>query len=202
MAKKKRRTGSSVNVNLSEVESTRKVLPEGEYVVSVNDASVEQSNQGNDYIKFEFEVIEGEHKKAKLFHNCSLQPQALFNLKNVLEALGFEIPKKAFDLELSNLLGLECEVVVGHEVYDGKKKARIIEFINPSDEEDEDDEDEDDEEDLAEALENLSKRDLKAIAKEYEIEVSKDSSSKEIIEDLMDEVEEEDLWEALENPPF
>lgn len=88
---KKRRPSKAVKVDLSGVESSQKAIPEGEYVVSVNDASIESSSKGNDYIKFEFEVIEGSHKGAKLYHNCSLLPQSLFNLKNVLEALGFEI---------------------------------------------------------------------------------------------------------------
>lgn len=195
---KKRRSSKAVKVDLSGVESSQKAIPEGEYVVSVNDASIESSSKGNDYIKFEFEVIEGSYKGAKLYHNCSLLPQALFNLKNVLEALGFDIPTKAFDLDLSDLLGLECEVEVGHETYEGKKKARILEFINPEDEEDEDDEDED-EEGLEAALENLSKKELRALVKEFEVDIEKDSDKEDIIEALLEEVDEEDLEEAIED---
>lgn len=205
MARKKSSKGN-VKVDLSGVESSRKAIPEGNYTVSVNDAKIETSSKSSaDYIAFEFEVIEGDHKGAKLFHNCSLQPQALFNLKNVLEALGFTIPKKAFDLDLSELLGLECEVEVGHETYDGKKRARIVEFINPDEEdeddedEDEDDEDEDEVEEIEEALQELSKKDLKAIAKEFEVKVSKNDGKDEIIEALMEEVDEEDLEEAIED---
>lgn len=200
---KKRRSSKAVKVDLSGVESSQKAIPEGEYVVSVNDASIESSSKGNDYIKFEFEVIEGSHKGAKLYHNCSLLPQALFNLKNVLEALGFEIPTKAFDLDLSDLLGLECEVEVGHETYEGKKKARILEFINPedSDVEEDDDEggDEDEEEDLEAALENLSKKELRALVKEFEVDIESGSDKEDIIEALLEEVDEEDLEEAIED---
>lgn len=200
---KKRRSSKAVKVDLSGVESSQKAIPEGEYVVSVNDASIESSSKGNDYIKFEFEVIEGSHKGAKLYHNCSLLPQSLFNLKNVLEALGFEIPTKAFDLDLSDLLGLECEVEVGHETYEGKKKARILEFINPedSDVEEEDDEggDEDEEEDLEAALENLSKKELRALVKEFEVDIESGSDKEDIIEALLEEVDEEDLEEAIED---
>ena len=200
---KKRRSSKAVKVDLSGVESSQKAIPEGEYVVSVNDASIESSSKGNDYIKFEFEVIEGSHKGAKLYHNCSLLPQALFNLKNVLEALGFEIPTKAFDLDLSDLLGLECEVEVGHETFEGKKRARILEFINPedSDVEEDDDEggDEDGEEDLEAALENLSKKELKALVKEFEVDIESGSDKEDIIEALLEEVDEEDLEEAIED---
>ena len=200
---KKRRSSKAVKVDLSGVESSQKAIPEGEYVVSVNDASIESSSKGNDYIKFEFEVIEGSHKGAKLYHNCSLLPQSLFNLKNVLEALGFEIPTKAFDLDLSDLLGLECEVEVGHETYEGKKKARILEFINPEDSEVEEDDDEggdeDEEEDLEAALENLSKKELRALVKEFEVDIESGSDKEDIIEALLEEVDEEDLEEAIED---
>lgn len=196
---KKRRPSKAVKVDLSGVESSQKAIPEGEYVVSVNDASIESSSKGNDYIKFEFEVIEGSYKGAKLYHNCSLLPQALFNLKNVLEALGFDIPTKAFDLDLSDLLGLECEVEVGHETFEGKKKARILEFINPEDSDVEDDEDDEDEEDLEAALKNLSKKELKALVKEFEVDIESDSDKEDIIEALLEEVDEEDLEEAIED---
>lgn len=194
---RKRRPSKKVTVDLSGVESSRKAIPEGQYVVSVNDASMENSSKGNDYIRFEFEVIEGAHKGAKLYHNCSLQPQALFNLKGVLEALGFTIPTKAFDLDLSELIGLECEVEVGHETYDGKKRARIVEFI--SSEEDEDEEEEEEGESLEDALENLSKKNLRTLAKDFEVDIEKDDDKDDIIEALMDEVDEEDLEEAIED---
>ena len=199
MARKKSK--GNVTVDLSGVETSRRAIPEGQYVVSVNDASIETSSKNNDYIKFEFEVIEGPHKGAKLYHNCSLQPQALFNLKGVLEALGFTIPTKAFDLDLSELLGLECEVEVGHETYEGKKKARILEFINPEEAEEDEDEDEDDDEesDLEDELSALSKKDLKAIARDFEVEVAKDDSKEDIIAALLEEVDEEDLEEAIED---
>ena len=194
---RKRGSSKRVTVDLSGVESSRKAIPEGQYVVSVNDASMENSSKGNDYIRFEFEVIEGAHKGAKLYHNCSLQPQALFNLKGVLEALGFTIPAKAFDLDLSELIGLECEVEVGHETYDGKKRARIVEFI--SSEEDEDEEEEEEGESLEDALENLSKKNLRTLAKDFEVDIEKDDDKDDIIEALMDEVDEEDLEEAIED---
>lgn len=195
---RKRGSSKRVTVDLSGVESSRKAIPEGQYVVSVNDASMENSSKGNDYIRFEFEVIEGAHKGAKLYHNCSLQPQALFNLKGVLEALGFTIPTKAFDLDLSELIGLECEVEVGHETYDGKKRARIVEFIS-SEEEDEEDEDEEEGESLEDALESLSKKNLRTLAKDFEVDIEKDDDKDDIIEALMDEVDEEDLEEAIED---
>lgn len=184
MAKKK----SGIKVDLSNVQSGSKTVPEGNYQVKLSKAEIDKSQSGNDYIKMEFTITEGDRKGSKLFHNCSLQPQALFNLKSVLEALGFEIPGKAFDLDLSDILGLTCEVEVSHELYEGKKKARITEFIDP---EGGSDDDSDDEVDITEVVEGLDSKDLKKLAKELGIKAKGKSD-----EDLVDEISEEDEEEV------
>ena len=117
MAKSSRKgRNDSVNVDLSGVESSRKTIPEGTYTLTVNAANQKNSSNNNPMIVFEFEVADGPYKGVPLYENCSLQPQALFKLKSVLEALGFEIPNKAFDLNLRDLIGLTCEVGGGDEV--------------------------------------------------------------------------------------
>ena len=66
-------------------------------------------------------------------------------------------------------------------------------------EEDEDEDEDEEKSDLEEELKALSKKDLRAIAKDFEVEVAKDDSKEDIIEALLEEVEEEDLEEALED---
>lgn len=182
-----------VSIDLSGVEvGSRKALPEGKYPVTVDSVEIkESSNSGANYMAFTFEVEDGDHKGAKLFHNCSLQPQALFNLKAILLALGFEIPNKAFDLDTSALVGLSCVVEVAHEVYEGKKKARIVDFINP-----EDDEDGDSDVDL----EELDKDELKQLAEALKIpakKIKKAKTEEDLIE-LLEDCDDEDLAEKYE----
>lgn len=199
MAKKTKKSKGLV-LNLSEVKTGGKVLPEGRYQVKVAEAEIKESSTGNGYVAFTFEVVEGKHKKAKLFHNCSLQPQALFNLKALLEALEYEIPDGEFSLDLPELIDLECVVEVEHETYEGKKKARIIDFdtVGEGDDEDDEDEDEDDEEDDEEEdeededdLSELTLKELKALAKEKGIKVKKGMDKDDIIE-LIEESEEDE----------
>lgn len=220
---KKVRNKKGLTIDLSGVETGQKTLPEGIYTVKVEAATAETSSSGNPYIKFVFQVIEGKHKGAKVFHNCSLQPQALFNLKALLLAIGYEIPQGAFDLDLEEVLDLECEVEVAHETYEGKKQVRIIEFIaldsddeDQDEEEDEDeeseDEDEEDDEDESEDedeeedeedeededLSELSLKELKALAKERGVKVTKGMTKEDIIE-LLSEEDEEDEEEDEED---
>lgn len=203
MARKSRE--SSVNIDLSGVEVSRKVIPEGTYLVVVNEAKMGKSKEDKPKVAFEFEVSEGPNKGFKLFENCSLQPQALFKLKSILMALGVDIPDGAFDLNLKDLIGLTCEVEVGHEVYEGKKRARILEFINPaeSDEDDEGDGDEDEgSEDLEERLSEMDKEELKELAFELEIPKKKILAAKKVtalVELIMEEAEEDDILAALDS---
>ena len=201
MATKSRngRSSSSVNVDLSGVEVSRKAIPEGTYEVVVNEATQKNSRDGNPMIAFEFEVAEGAHKGAKLYENCSLQPQALFKLKSVLLALGMDIPNKAFDLNLRDLVGLTCEVEVGHEVYEGKKRARILQYNDPEETQG-DDSDEDDEESVEDKLSELDFDELKALAKDLDIaasDIKRAKKAKALIELIMDSADEDDILEAL-----
>src|SRR5690606_11994980 len=118
----------------------------------------------NPYLKWVLEIIDGKHKGKVLYHNTSLQPQALFSLRNTLEALGMEVPQTVVELDLDNLIGLKAAVSVEIEVYQGKEKSRVVEVFALEDlveddedyevddedyevDDDEDDEDDDDEDD-------------------------------------------------------
>ena len=196
---RKGRSSSSVNVDLSGVEASRKAIPEGTYEVVVNEATQKNSRDGNPMIAFEFEVTEGAHKGAKLYENCSLQPQALFKLKSVLLALGMDIPNKAFDLNLRDLVGLTCEVEVGHEVYEGKKRARILQYNDPEETQDEEDGDEE-EESVEDKLSELDFDELKDLAKDLDIsssDIKKAKKAKALIDLIMDSADEDDILEAL-----
>lgn len=200
---RKGRSSSSVNVDLSGVEASRKAIPEGTYEVVVNEATQKDSRDGNPMIAFEFEVAEGAHKGAKLYENCSLQPQALFKLKSVLLALGMDIPNKAFDLNLRDLVGLTCEVEVGHEVYEGKKRARILQYNDPEDTQDEEEED-GEEESVEDKLSELDLDELKDLAKDLDIaasDIKKAKKAKALIDLIMDSADEDDILEALGEDP-
>ena len=199
---RKGRSSSSVNVDLSGVEASRKAIPEGTYEVVVNEANQKSSRDGNPMISFEFEVTEGAHKGAKLYENCSLQHQALFKLKSVLLALGMDIPNKAFDLNLRDLIGLTCEVEVGHEVYEGKKRARILQYNDP--EESQEEGSDDDEESVEDKLSELDFDELKDLAKDLDIspsDIKKAKKPKALIDLIMDSSDEDDILEALGEDP-
>lgn len=119
-----------IAVDFSETESQAS-LPEGDFLFEVEDVEQKTSeSSGNDYLSLTFKVAEGEFKGKKVWHNCSLQPQALFNLRGVLEALGFEVPQGVMELDPADMIGETCGGTVQLEVYEGKKRPRIVEFFS------------------------------------------------------------------------
>lgn len=221
MAKKTNKKG--IKLNFEGVETGYKAVPEGVYEVRVKEIETGTSQAGAPKLDFKFEIISGKNKGSILFYTCSLQPQALFKLKVVLEALGFEIPEGNFNLDVDELIDLECSVEVAHETYEGKKRAKIVEFIGSEDEDsddeeedeededdededdsdDEDDEDEDDEEEdedeEEEDYESMTLKELKALAKERGISVGKKDKKDDIIAKLEEEDEEDDEDEEEED---
>ena len=180
-----------VNLNMKDV-SVGGVIPEGEYIVTVDEVSVEESQQGNQYLKWVFKVIDGPQKNSKIYHNTSLLPQSLFNLKNLLIALGVPVPDKAFQLNLDECEGCNCGVTVTHETYDGKKRSRVTDVfpLDASDVEGEDDGEEVDLEEMSleELIEFAEENDIKLTAKQKK----RKSAALVAIQDALGDDEEED----------
>lgn len=187
MAKKTNKKG--IKLNFDGVETGYKAVPEGTYEVRVKEIEAGTSQANAPKLDFKFEIISGKNKGSLLFYTCSLQPQALFKLKVVLEALGYEIPEGNFNLDIDELIDLECSVEVAHETYEGKKRARIVEFIT-SDDSDDDEDDSDDEEDTDEDEEEDEDEDTDD---EDEDDDEEDEDDDDEDEDEEDEVDYESL---------
>lgn len=126
MARTSRKTKSAVvKVNFEGVEASGKVA-EGRHLLTVDGAPEVKTSEGsgNDYINWKFKAPGG-----VIYHTTSLQPQALWNLRNVLESLGLEVEESMMDLDLSEMDGLTCGGEVEHETYQGKKRPRLIDIF-------------------------------------------------------------------------
>lgn len=180
-----------LNLNMKDV-SVSGVIPEGDYVVTVDEVSVEESQQGNQYLKWVFKVLDGKQKGSKIYHNTSLLPQSLFNLKNLLIALGVPVPDKAFQLNLDECEGCNCGVSITHETYDGKKRPRVADVfpLDASDVEADDNGEEVDLEEMSleELIEFAEDNDIKLTAKQKK----RKSAALEAIQDVIGDDEEEE----------
>ena len=159
--------------------SSRGICPEGIHRVKVQKVTREISERSaKPYLAWELRTSGG----YTLYYNTSLQPQSLFSLKNVLLALGYEVPDAVLRLDLGELKGREAYVEVMHEVYEGKKRARVVQFLMPDEvdeeeleevEEEDEEEDEDDEDEGEEVdLDSMSLEELLDYAEENDIDLT------------------------------
>lgn len=135
MARRPRRGSSrSENTDLSKVEGRRPVAKEGDHLMKVAETSLEKGDAGR-YISWKFEIVDGPSEGGVVYHNTSLAPQALFNLRGVLEALGIEITEGlmsddvADDAEKGEYDDMEMMGTIEHEVWEGRKRARLVDFF-------------------------------------------------------------------------
>lgn len=157
MAKK----DANLKVDFSNTDENGSRLPAGEYIVKITKAEVKKGEKAQ-YINWTLEVISGEFKGKKVFHNTTLAPHALFSLRNLLTAIGVKVPKGSLSLKLKEYIGKILGIYVEDGEYvNGKgkkqKKTEVVEmyevekqgkkWVKVVDDEDEEDEDEDDSDD-------------------------------------------------------
>jgi len=104
-------------------------LPADSYLCMVEEFSSGTSRNGNATMSITYTVQEPEeYANRKLRDTMSLQPQALFNLFNVMGALGEDVQKLKtgkFQVIPENYIGRTVVVSTRLEEYEGRERARI-----------------------------------------------------------------------------
>lgn len=111
-------------------------IPEGDYGFRITKASLKKGKEsGKDNIVFSLKVIRGHDRglNKSLRHNCSLQKQSLWNLRNLIESAGKQVPSKAVKLDLDKMAGWELAGTVIDSEYNGKPKSEISAFFPMAD---------------------------------------------------------------------
>lgn len=127
-AERGRRRKGVVSVDLSDV-TTYTPMEEGKHRLKVA-AIEEKEGDAGDYWAWKFEGAGKNPVAGSVTHNTSFAPQALFNLKGLLESLEVEIPDSEFDLAIDDMIGLEIMAEVVHEDVETdngtRRYARIV----------------------------------------------------------------------------
>lgn len=135
-----------LKINFAEVESSFEPLPEGQYECIIETVEVRESKSSdNDYLNWQFKVLDDEYEGRMLWMITSLSEKALFRLKDVFLALGVIEEDDEVDIEweddvditpgegprLTNpeVEGLACIAVVTNEMYDGRERNRVNELL-------------------------------------------------------------------------
>lgn len=211
--KVKKRKGNVVSVDFTGVESGGRACPDGTFKAEITSAVEEESSTGNPMVVAKFKILNGKGKGALIYDNLSLQPQALFRLKALCEAVGIEADGAA-DIDLDELVEQEILVDVENETYEGKKRPRAVGYAaidsateeedESEDEEETEEEEESDDEDEEEADEEeeaeSKKKSSKAVKKSSKKVKDEDEDEEEEEEEESEDEEDEDEDEEEERP--
>lgn len=108
-------------------------IPEGDYGFEITVVKQKKSQDKNQpYLEFDLKTNEGNPKglKKTLKHRCSLQKQALWNLRNLIEACGKNVASKAVKIDLDKMIGWKCAgTVIDGDEYNGRKRSTISAFF-------------------------------------------------------------------------
>ena len=193
-----------VVVNFKGVGSRNRVVAAGNYRVVVMKVIKGISKPGNAKLDWIFEISAGSEKGHKFMpYVTSLQPQSLWNLRAVLEALGVEVPEEELQIVFGELKGLELGLTVGHETYEKRVKERIVDLfsIEELEEVEATDEEEEEGEEVKESEllgpgpdepEVIKRERAAALIKEVEEQTKPTTIKIEETEDEEEEEEEED----------
>ena len=118
----------SITLDFSSVGGNEPLPDDAPYLCMVTKFEPGKSRQGQGKIDVEYTVSEPEeYANRKLFRTYSLQPQALFALRDTLQALG-EDPKslsdKAFQVVPDAYIGRSCVVYIQNETYNERINSR------------------------------------------------------------------------------
>lgn len=118
-----------INVNLVDVESGFEVYPDGKYLVEITSKSkVAKATAGGAYIRWNAQIMEPEEHAEKLISwGTSLLPQALWNLKAMMEVIGVAFDEEGFEME--DAFG--SQLIVENQVrdYNGQDRNNIIGYF-------------------------------------------------------------------------
>lgn len=174
MGKKIRIDASDVSQEIRKGGGGRTHVPEGEYLVKVNNYEVlKTKDESGRYIRWETTITApSDYKGKKLYGNTSLKKEALWSLRNLIHAaVGKNIAGRVVDFDPDTVVGKVVGASVSDNVYvkDGNERitSQIDSFFAKSeyeaadeedDEDDEDDEEEEDEEEEEEEEEERPRR--------------------------------------------
>lgn len=136
MAKRRRGASRTVTVDFSNVEEGggRFRIPEGSYEMEVSEVVPHESDD-NEGLKWTFTGTEGKAKGKKFFLYTMFTESSLWKLRDLLTALGQEVPKDEMDIDLDEMVGLSLTGVVQDDTYQGKISSKLVDFESGDEEE-------------------------------------------------------------------
>lgn len=80
------------------------VIPEGDYFLKIKSAEIKKSNNGNDYLKWQFLIDSGDYHGLPLYDNTLLVKGKRWKLRQLLFAAGLPANEEKLKFKMSDVL--------------------------------------------------------------------------------------------------
>lgn len=172
-------------------------VPEGTYLVNVEDIEVGETRKGDPMLTVYLKIIGGDQDGLNLVDRLTLTEKAMFRAVDFLRGLGIKTPKKRIQIDPSKIIGRKVQVEVADgELYRGSIKSEIKGYMRvakkPSTSSSEDVTEGDDLPDIPEQSEDTVKTDPEAAEVAEPKEKSTSASPEDTTEDAdidLDDIE-------------
>lgn len=115
----------------SEAEVTKRINKEGNYAFKIVGAELGESNSGNEQWIVSCECTEdGQFEGAKQKIYFSLEPQALWKLAQLMDAIGVDVPDDDAELDPDDFVDKEFIGSVEENEYRGETNFRVQKFFS------------------------------------------------------------------------
>jgi hypothetical protein len=120
------------NIDFSGVESSggQYYVEPGTYNVKIIKVEKGQKEGGDyPYLKWYFNLLGNDSLELNLI--TSLSPKALFKLKELLEAVGLEVPDGTIKIDPTQFIGKICSAEIADREYNGKVYSNLVKVFKP-----------------------------------------------------------------------
>lgn len=114
--------------NYKERSSAR--VPEGEYLVNVEDLEMTETRKGDPMLVVYLKIIGGDSDGLNLVDRLTLTEKAMFRAVGFLQGLGIKTPKRRIQVDPAKIVGRKVRVEVGDgDPYNGVVRSEIRSYI-------------------------------------------------------------------------
>ena len=109
-------------LDFTNVSSGFEDIPEGVYEGEIKKVELKNTKAGDSqYLNIEWGVMDENGKEKKVWDICSLKPQTLWKLKDLLIATGMSADG-SIELDTEEMVGQTCNLELKIDTYEGKEK--------------------------------------------------------------------------------
>ena len=122
---------SSIIIDLTNFrDRTSARVPEGEYLVNVEDLEMGQTKKGDPMLTVYLKIVGGDQDGLNLVDRLTLSERAMFRVVGFLQGLGVKTPRKKISVDPSRIIGKKVRVEVADgEPYNGQVRSEIRSYM-------------------------------------------------------------------------